>query len=175
LQVRPSFITYYDNLDKDQLFAVQPTVLYVIALFMLDLTCELTTWVMLGQQQFGSLLTFARLEIVDWQFRASLFDTIVVAIVRAIAVGGVLWRWRTVKVTHLFFSPAFLLSFFHFSSFLSLFFLSPLSELSPFLYFSSFFLFSGLSFFLCFKEFARHHWNKKDSTKQSVSADPVHC
>jgi hypothetical protein len=132
-KVRPSFITYYDGLDREHLFSVQvgvscmwpvacvalmsilqPTVLYVIALFMLgkrgapslgldltlrnaDLTCELTTWVMLGQQQFGSLLTFAQLYIVNWQFRTSLFDMIIIAIVRAIVAGGVLWRWRTIK------------------------------------------------------------------------------
>jgi hypothetical protein len=37
---RPSFITYYDDLDRVQLFAVQPTVLASIALFAVDVVAE---------------------------------------------------------------------------------------------------------------------------------------
>ncbi len=57
---RPSFITYYDALDRVHLFAVQPAVLGVIGLFLLDVVVELSVWVLVGQRQFDSIFTFFR-------------------------------------------------------------------------------------------------------------------
>lgn len=52
---------------------------------------------MLGQKQYGSISTFFEQAVVDWTWRTSLFDLIVICIVRAIAISLVLWRWRTQK------------------------------------------------------------------------------
>lgn len=95
---RPSFITYYERLDRVHLFAVQPATLLVIGIFSLDVILQLTVWVLLGQKQYGSLLDFFRVSVTEWQFRTSLFDMVVVGLARAVVVSLLMWMWRTRKL-----------------------------------------------------------------------------